>query len=186
MQRKTTIGATLIELLMAALVLAVLGTLAVPAFGTLLERSRVQAADQAFVAALHFAREAAVRSGARTLVCPSVDGTHCIDDGHWEAGWVVAIDRDRDGQPDTGPLLRGDHDSTNRIPQGATRLRLQSSVGRPRVVFQPDGSAGGSNVTLLICRPGGQSGRGIVVSNSGRIRQTGLSAAQLQRCLADA
>ena len=186
MGRSKTVGATVIELLMAIIVMSVLGALSAPSFGRLIEHGRVQAADQAFVAALHFARETAVRRGARTLVCPSVDGTHCIDDGHWEAGWVVAIDRDRDGQPDTAPLLRGDHDSTNRIPQGATRLRLQSSVGRPRVVFQPDGSAGGSNLTLLICGPGGQSGRGIVVSNSGRIRQTGLSAAQLQRCLADA
>lgn len=185
MNRHAAMGTTLIELLMTMLVLAVLGTLAAPAFGSLLERSRVQAADQAFVAALHLARETAARSGARTLVCPSADGTHCSDDGHWEAGWVVAIDRDRDGQPDTAPMLRGDRD-TNGSPQGTTRLRLQSSSGRPRVVFQPDGSAGGSNVTLLICRPGGRSGRGIVVSNSGRIRQTGLSAAQLQLCLAGA
>jgi len=185
MNRHAAMGTTLIELLMTMLVLAVLGTLAAPAFGSLLERGRVRAADQAFVAALHLARETAARSGARTLVCPSADGTHCSDDGRWEAGWVVAIDRDRDGQPDTAPMLRGDRD-TNGSPQGATRLRLQSSSGRPRVVFQPDGSAGGSNVTLLICRPGGRSGRGIVVSNSGRIRQTGLSAAQLQLCLAGA
>ena len=186
MNRHAAMGTTLIELLMTTLVLAVLGTLAAPAFGSLLERGRVQAADQAFVVALHLARETAARSGARTLVCPSADGAHCSGDGRWEAGWVVAIDRDRDGQPDTTPMLRGDRDTTNGRPQGTTRLRLQSSSGRPRVVFQPDGSAGGSNVTLLICRPGGRSGRGIVVSNSGRIRQTGLSAAQLQLCLADA
>lgn len=176
----------MIELLMTMIVLAVLGTLAAPAFGSLLERGRVQAADQGFVTALHLARETAARSGTRTLVCPSIDGAHCADGGHWEAGWIVALDRNRDGQPDAAPLLRGDRDTTNGSPHGATRLRMQSSIGRPRVVFQPDGSAGGSNVTLLICRPGGRSGRGIVVSNSGRIRQTGLSTAQLQLCLADA
>ena len=179
-------GATLVELLTAMLVLAVLGTLAAPAFASLLERGRVQAADQDFVAALHLARETAARSEARMLVCPSADGTRCIDDGRWEAGWIVAIDRDRDGQPDTAPLLRSDRNAIHGSIQGAPRLRLQSSAGRPRVVFQPDGSSGGSNVTFLICRTGGQGGRGIVVSNSGRIRQTGLNASQLQLCLAGA
>ena len=177
MGRQKTAGTTMIELLMAMIVLGVLGSLAAPAWGRLLEHSRVQAADQAFVSALHLARESAARSGARALVCPSTDGTHCVDDGHWDAGWIVALDRNRDSQPDGQPLLRSDRDST--------RLRIQSSSGRPRVIFQADGSAGGSNVTVLICRPGGRSGRGIVVSNSGRIRQTGLTGAQLRTCLAD-
>ncbi len=178
-------GVTLVELLMTMLVLAVLGTLAAPAFASLLERGRVRAADQGFVTALHLARETAARSAARTLVCPSVDGTHCIDDGRWEAGWIVAIDRDRDGQPDSVPLLRSDRDAAHGSVRRAPRLRMQSSAGRPRVVFQPDGSSGGSNVTFLICQPDGRSGRGIVVSNSGRIRQAGLNATQLQLCLAD-
>jgi type IV fimbrial biogenesis protein FimT len=176
----------LVELLTAMLVLAMLGTLAAPAFASLLERGRVQAADQDFVAALHLARETAARSQARTLVCPSADGTHCIDDGRWEAGWIVAIDRDRDGQPDTTPLLRSDRDAAHGSTQGVLRLRMQSSAGRPHVVFQPDGSSGGSNVTFLICPIGGRGGRGIVVSNSGRIRQAGLNVGQLQLCLADA
>ena len=185
MNRHAAAGTTLVELLMTTLVLAVLGTLAAPAFASLLERGRVQAADQGFVTALHLARETAARNAARTLVCPSDDGTHCNDDGRWEAGWIVAMDRDRDGQPDTAPLLRSDRNAMgSALP--TSRLRMQSTVGRPRVVFQPDGSSGGSNVTFLICRTGGHSGRGIVVSNSGRIRQTGLSATQLQLCLSGA
>ncbi|MDE1897465.1 MAG: GspH/FimT family pseudopilin [Xanthomonadaceae bacterium] len=171
---------------MTMLVLAVLGALAAPAFANLLERGRVQAADQGFVTALHLARETAARRAARTLVCPSGDGMHCADDGRWEAGWIVAIDRDRDGQPDTAPLLRSDRDAIHGSAVRALRLRMQSTSGRPRVIFQPDGSSGGSNVTFLICRTGGHNGRGIVVSNSGRIRQTGLDATQLQLCLAGA
>ena len=111
-------GAMLVELLTAMLVLAVLATLAAPAFASLLERGRVQAADQDFVAALHLARETAARSEARMLVCPGAEGTRCIDDGCWEAGWIVAIDRDRDGQHDAAPLLRSDRIAVHGSIQG--------------------------------------------------------------------
>ena len=63
----------------------------------------------------------------------------------WNSGWLLAHDTDRDNQPDHGPLYVG-HGYSD-------KLIIQSSTGRRLVHFGPDGSASGSNLTLLFCLP---------------------------------
>lgn len=124
---------------MTMLVRVVRGTLAAPAFASLLESGRVRAATQGCVTALHLAQEIAARRAARSLVCPSADGTHCIDDGHREADWIVAINPDRNGQPDTAPLLGSDRDVAHSSARRAQRLRMQSTAGSSMMVLSAAG-----------------------------------------------
>ncbi|TAL91094.1 MAG: pilus assembly protein [Rhodanobacter sp.] len=160
------------------MVLAIIGILtgiALPSLRHMLGRNRLQVAQSDFVAALMHARSTAATSGKRTLFCPSPDGRQCSGDSRWEHGWLLAHDADGDHQPDAGPSY------THATYDG---LRITSSRGRHDVRFRPDGSASGSNLTLLFCEPGsdGQA-LSVVVSNPGRVRGAPASAAQAASCL---
>ena len=114
-------------------------------------------------------------SGRRTLLCPTRDGSSCSDATRWESGWLLGRDSNRDDQPDGGPLHVG---------QGyAGKVAIYSSGGRHVVRFHPDGSASGSNITLLFCQPSKASDAlVVVVSNAGRIRGAPANAAQAATC----
>ncbi len=154
---------------------AVLTGIALPSLHRLLGRDRLQVAQGDFLAALRHARSTAAITGQRTLFCPSADGSRCSDDNRWERGWLFGRDIDGDHQPDGRP-------SYTRAAY-APGLRITSSSGRHDVRFQADGSAGGSNLTLLFCETGrpGQA-LSVVVSNAGRVRGAPATVAQAAHC----
>lgn len=166
---------TLIEQIMVLVIIATITGMAIPAMGKLLDRNQLQVAQTDFIAALQHTREAAVFSGKRTLFCPSTDDNHCSDGVRWEHGWLLGHDADRDDQPDNGPLYIG--------PRYEGKLVIVSNAGRHIVRFHPDGSASGSNLTLLFCQPSSADrALAVVVSNAGRIRGAPASAAQIAAC----
>ncbi|MGH8080073.1 MAG: GspH/FimT family protein, partial [Lysobacter sp.] len=117
----------------------------------------------------------AVASGAATIACPS-RGDGCENSIDWSHGWLVFADVDGDrrfGPRDT--LVK-------RFAAMAGGVRLHSTQGRPRVVFQADGDNAGSNVTFAVCAPrSGQAGV-LVLSNAGRFRLDAATPAQRQSC----
>ena len=156
-------------------ILAVLASVAVPSLSKLLGSNQLQIAQNDFITALMHARESAVFSGKRTLFCPTRDGSSCANEARWERGWMLGHDANGDNQPDHGALYLGH--------SYAGKLNIQSSAGRRYVRFSPDGSAAGSNITLLFCirdsEPGALS---VVVSNSGRVRGAPATQAQAASC----
>lgn len=171
-------GFTLTELLITLAIAGILAMLGAPAMGNLLARTRDTGAEVAIANTLRQARSAAVLRGIRVLMCPSRDGTHCTPDDDWQHGWIVAADRDHDGQPDADqpPIAV-------RQPLTGT-TRVVTTAGRQTLAFQPSGSAGGSNVTFTICHAGSATGKAVVVANSGRVRIADAAPAHLQACLA--
>ena len=163
-------GVTLIEQIMVLAIVGVLIGIATPSLHKLLMRHALQTAQVDFIAALRHARSTAVTSGKRTLFCPSTDGAHCASTTHWESGWVLGVDANHDNQP-----------------TGASRTSnflILSSTGRQLVRFQPNGSASGSNLTLLFCQVDGQAPTlSVVVSNSGRVRGAPATAEQAASCV---
>ncbi|HET6806476.1 MAG TPA: GspH/FimT family pseudopilin [Frateuria sp.] len=155
-------GVTLVEQVMVVAVLAVLVGIASPSLAGLVRRGRTRSAQADFLEALGFARSEAVLRSTRVLFCPSRDRVHCSDENRWDGGWLVGFDRNHDNQPDAAPL---------RVGGAHAHLRILSSASRRHVAFLPDGSAAGSNLSLLFCAPGdGREALGLVVSNSGRVR----------------
>lgn len=172
--RRRGSGIGLVEQVMTVAILAVLVGLAMPSLAGLIRRGRAQSAQMDFMEALGYARGEAVRRQSRVVFCPSRDGAHCSEESRWEEGWLVGIDHDRDNRPDGAPLrIAGEH----------TRLRILSSEARRRVVFLPDGSASGSNLTLVFCNPEhAREPLGVVVSNSGRVRGARPDKGLAARC----
>lgn len=160
---------------MTLVIAAILTGVAIPPMHRLLGRNRLQAAQTDFIAALQHARETAVTSGRRTLFCPTLDGSSCVDQTRWDTGWLLAHDQDGDHQPDHDPLYIG------RRYDG--KLVIYSSTGRHYVRFSPEGNASGSNITLLFCQQGNTAGAlSVIVSNAGRIRGAPANAAQAVQC----
>jgi len=174
--RRLQRGISLVEQIMVVSVIAILAGVALPPLHHLLSRNRLQVAQSDFMTALQHARSTAAITGKRTLFCPSRDGSRCSNDTRWEHGWLLAHDADGDRQPDGAPSYTGG--------AYAAGLRITSSNGRHEVRFQPDGSAGGSNMTLLFCEPGADNpALSVVVSNAGRIRGAPASTAQAASCM---
>lgn len=170
-------GFTLVEQIVVAAVLVVLACMAAPALGHLVARSQLQAAQSDLMAALQQARDLAMTTQQRAMLCPSRDGLACTDELHWEHGWLLGHYRSTKGdQLEGAPTLRdGGHDT----------LTILSTSGRRRIRFQANGSAGGSNAGFTLCRTGHAEGAlAVTVNNTGRIYGSKANAEQADRCAA--
>lgn len=156
-------GFTLIELILTLTVLAILVSLSVPAFQDFQQRQRIVSVANELVAHINLARMNAVTRGELTVVCPSSDGLRCSGSNRWEHGWVVFRDADRSGQAENvSEILR--------VGAGVSGL-IVDSAGRTRIRYQPEGTAGGSNLTIKLCDTNNpDNNRAVIVSNPGRPR----------------
>ncbi len=155
-------GLTLIELMIALAVLAIVATSAVPAMTRFLDEQRLTAGANLLVTHLQYARSEAISRNRPVSACPSPDGLKC-QGNRWDAGWIVFLDPDETGQPTTGQDVL-------RVVQHEPGLHMDSG-GRYRVRFQGSGAAYGNNLTIRICaRQSASSGRAVIVSNPGRVR----------------
>lgn len=170
-------GLTLIELLIVLGIAGILAVIGMPALGSMLARSHRRSAESALQASLMHARETAITRHTQVIVCPSTDHRTCASWNDWQDGWLIAPDVDRDREPDPGAPL----EVFDAMP---ARMHVLSSSGRPRIVFHPDGSAGGSNAQLTICHSGDtHDGSAVIVSGSGRVRLSDAQPDRLRDCL---
>lgn len=162
-------GFTLIELMLALALAAVVASLAAPALGDFLARQRIDAAAHELVAHINLARLQAVTHAECVVLCPSTEGIACSGSNRWDTGWIVFRDADCDLEPD--------HDADRLRVGHALEGLTVDSAGRRFIRYQPDGTAGGSNLTIKLCdveRPG--LARAVIVSNPGRPRVADLPA----------
>ncbi len=99
-------GFTLIELMMTLAVAAILITVAIPGFSTIIRDNRLVAGTNQLVTALAVARSEAVKRGSSVSVCASNNGSSCTGT-NWNQGWVVFADSSTAGSVDgTDTVLR--------------------------------------------------------------------------------
>ncbi len=125
-------GLTLIELLVTMAMVALLTTLAVPSFVSMLANSRLKAATRAVLSQTRYARDLAVRKQTfARLVIDDVAGTSDV---------VVLVPADNDGQA-TWESVTDNLGRLRELPEGVAFDRLISSDldGEPQVTFSPDG-----------------------------------------------
>lgn len=70
-------GFTVIELMVTVAIIAIIAAIAAPSFTQLILRNRLTSSVNELVATFQLARMDAVRSNARTDVCPTTNGTAC-------------------------------------------------------------------------------------------------------------
>lgn len=80
-------GFTLIELMVALVLLVVLLGIGVPSFRAMREGAAISAVSNDLVTALSFARNDSIDKGANVTVCSSNDQVNCS--GGWGNGWIA-------------------------------------------------------------------------------------------------
>lgn len=110
-------GFTILELMIALLISAILMAIAVPSFTRIIRDNRVLSGANSLVGAIGQARSEALRRSRSVTVCPSVNGTTCSG-SDWPGGWIVVLEKtsvgtggasDPDGTavPPNGVLITG-------------------------------------------------------------------------------
>lgn len=92
------IGFTLIEVLVALAVAAILATVAVPRFSDALANVLARAEVKSFVQSLNVARSEAVARASEVRVS--------VSSSNWSSGWQSWLDADGDGVRDSGETLK--------------------------------------------------------------------------------
>lgn len=158
-------GFSLVELLSTLTIGTLLISTALPAYNGLVARSRISAEVNALVGHLHLARSEALKRVAPAVLCPSANGSSCIDQPEWHRGYILFADSNNNGQRDAGEALLRVHEGQS------TRLTALSSLYRKRVTYHPNGLSGGANLTVTFCDMSQSTPpKAVVVSNTGRPR----------------
>jgi len=164
-------GLTLIELLLALVVLCVAVTLASPLLGSLLAHNRLEADAKRLLGALRLARSEAVQGNGVVSVCPArvLAGSEPRCAGSYRDGWIVYANRDRGAQrqPATDRLLG----VFAGLPPGyRVTNRRDTRAASSQINYLPDGTTH-RNLTLQICPPRADvAPLSIVLNSVGRAR----------------
>ena len=174
---RRTRGFTLIEAVIAMSALSILAGIALPALHDAGEAARSGVAKGALLESWLGAVSHAAATGSEVVLCPG-DANGCRGGIEWSGGWIVFADLDGDRTRSANETLLKTGDP---LPG---KVHLRSTVGRTRIVFQPNGGNAGSNVTFTLC-----DGRGatkattIVLSNSGGLRAGTPTPEAAQACM---
>ena len=151
--RPDSAGFTLVELMIALAVLAVLLALAVPNFNDASLSARLNGFANSLVAAAQVARSEAIKRNSTITLCASSDGATCAGSGGWEQGWVVLTD---------APAVL---QAQQPLP---SEFKVIQAGGTASVNFLPT-VVGTTNATLKVCRsaPVGSEERVVTISGTG-------------------
>jgi len=113
-------GFTLIEVMVAVVVLSVLLSIGVPNFRDFIRNARLSAAANDFISATNLARAEAIKRNRPASVCSRTLGEDtCDDGGDFRDGWLVFVDLDADGDIDDDDEILDTHgalpDSIQRV-----------------------------------------------------------------------
>jgi type IV fimbrial biogenesis protein FimT len=151
-------GFTLIELMIAVTILAILLGMAVPSFNNAVLGGKLSAFSSDLVASTQIARSEAIKRNQVVQVCASSNGTTCGSSGGWEAGWII---------------LLSDNSVLQRQQALPTEFRIAQTGGNAPLSFPPS-VIGATTATFTVCRasPVGKQNRVVTVTASGSTRVT--------------
>lgn len=155
--RRPARGFTLMELLIAVAIAALLFAIGVPTFRNVATGSQLTSTANNLLASIQLARSEAIKRNVAVAVCPSSNGDDCDLGGDWEIGWIV-------------------HDGVTVIQRQAglpAGYLMTQSGGTTELEFQPIGIAGNPTV-ITVCRddPPGSQERVLSLRASGTAQVT--------------
>ncbi len=162
------LGFTLVELMITVAIMAILATIGVSSFTSLVHTSRLSSATNEMMASLHLARSEAIKRNSRVALCPSAGGTppFCSTSGGWHQGWLVFHDPNKNAVRDADETVILTRQA---LPAGLSVTGNGSDA--TYISYAPTGAS--QTVTLTLCNAGSPgSAREVKINITGRPRTT--------------
>ena len=175
MRKQIAKGFTLLELMTALAILAVLMSVGVPSFVTMIRNNRITAQANEMVSALNYARSESVKRGIPVSVCSSTDGATCAASTTWSTGWIVFTDGNgANGTVNPAMPVESGDQVLQVWPAVQGGLALNSVAPTPRNFVQYTSTGmpnpvGTTNFSLYKSGAPANTARCISVSTSGRV-----------------
>lgn len=160
-------GFTIIEMLIAMVVIGVLLSIAAPAFTNIIKNNRMLSEVYALRASLNNARSEALSRRTTVSVCASSNGTSCITGSTppWNQGYITFADDDDDGALDPNEVFYvrlEDADTLN--------MTYISAASPEQVRFTSRGFARNFFGTIEVCDDRGPTqARGVIIAAVGTV-----------------
>lgn len=163
-------GYTLVELLVALAIGAILLMIAIPGYSYLVHKNTLTVVTNDLVTALHLARSEAIKRSMRVTICKTSNATNtapaCDPLASWRQGWLVFVDGGTAGVFEFGDTILWVQDSASRV------VTITTSNFNNYVSYLASGKSQGpnglANGAILVCVNGER--RDIIINNTGRIR----------------
>jgi len=160
-------GVTLIELMIAVGILAIVVAIAVPNFQAMIQNNRLTSAANEMLGVFQIARSEAIRANRRVTLAFNATPDIAANEAHI----VVFVDLDRDGIEDAG------EDRVRSLLLSSDSLALAAEDGggtaMTQVGFQPDGRTVNSATMTASVYDDRNRGQQLVLRASGQSRLTG-------------
>ncbi|WOX06683.1 GspH/FimT family protein [Microbulbifer pacificus] len=157
-------GITLIELILALAILAIISSIAIPGMADFFKRYRYESIRHHLFDLIALGRGKAYGYGKIYTLCPRGVGDTC--DSSWEQGAILFIDNNGDGSRDTDDVIER---VLPALPNGAS-LTWNSFGNKNYLQYRPNGRTRSQSGNFSFCPPGDTAANGwiIVLNASGR------------------
>lgn len=155
-------GFTLLELIVALAVAAVLIGIAVPSYRSMIQRNAMAASVNDLVGALNYARSQAVTRGRTVFICPSSNQESCSAQSGWQNGWIVYA-------PDPGSETPSEDNTLNVHGALDGNVAIAFNRSENRITFDANGFALSSNGHFTATASDSGQSTVIRIASTGRV-----------------
>lgn len=158
-------GFTLIELIIAMLIISILMAYALPNYRNFKQNQTMTQELNRLSATINFARSQSIIAGEHIILCATQSFTACDGDSQWHKGWMVFTDKNQDKVFNNNDMMILNENNMS------GQLTAMASTHRPTIRFDRMGATPGTNLTIRFCDERGyEQGKAIIISNVGRPR----------------